>query len=160
MSDDVTTLRRKLSGIESAAKDLRWADKRPWKVKTHVFWESEVPTIDGHDLNAKLMKRTLSLVVDHADSLDTGAIRIITGRGTHSVGKGVLGEIVKGTLAPRAADRGWRLRPNGPGAYALIVDTKRAPSSVTGDSNLVLWLLLLTFSAAAAAAVAHAWGWF
>ncbi len=64
--DDVVRLREALAEIEVAARGLRWAKERPWRVASHVFWEAQLPTIDAHDLSAKLLKRVLNCVVSQS----------------------------------------------------------------------------------------------
>jgi hypothetical protein len=152
-------MRKWLAPVEVAARDQRWAEERPWTVETHVFWQAQMPTLDGHDLSAKLMKKSIALLVERAHKLDTGALQIVVGRGKHSLRPGgVLGEVVQGSLGPKARDRGWGLRPHGPAAWVLITDRKRAPSSVTGG-GWGGWVLALVLGGAAVVAVAHRLGW-
>lgn len=157
--DDVGILRKRLRSVQADATGLAWAKERPWRVSTHVFWQAEMPTVDGHDLNAKLMKRVLAEVLDVAPSLRTGAVLVVTGRGRHSLGAGsVLAQIVQGTLGRAAAEQGWHLTSWGPAAWVLVVDPAKAPRTATGGGGWGLWLLFVGFVAAAAAAVLHELG--
>jgi hypothetical protein len=152
--DDVARLRKALRSVQTAATSLRWAKKRPWLVKTHVRWEAEMPTIDGHDLSAKLMKQSMNVVIKEAKRLDTGAVLVITGRGNRTVGpEPVLPKVMKGVLGPACEEHGWRLRPHGAGAWVLVVDAKKAPRSATGAFGCGTWLLLGFFAACAAAVI-------
>ena len=146
--------------VEQAARGQRWAKERPWKTQTHVRWEREMPTLDGHDLSAKLMKRALKLLLDEVASLDTGAVLIVTGRGRHTLGaKGVLPQIVQGVVGRAASEQGWRLRPHGPGAWVLVVDASRAPASATAAFGWGEWLLFLFLGGCALLAIAATLGW-
>jgi hypothetical protein len=160
VGDDVARLQAALAEVEEEARGLRWANKRPWRARTHVRWESSMPALDGHDLSAKLFKQALQVVVVQAEALDQGAVLLITGRGRHSIGPGgVLGEVLQGALGPVAEERGWRLRPHGAGAWVLVIDPARAPDAVTGRLGWGMWLLFGLFGAAAVVAVLRAVGW-
>ena len=151
--DDVRKLRKLLADLDHAAKSQRWDAQRPWRTSTHVFWEADVPSLDGHDLSAKLMKRALRAIAEEADGLSSGAVRVITGRGSHSVGGAVLGDVVRGVWGPLAAEHGWQLKPHGSAAWVLIIDRKKAPRSATGDWGCGMWLLVAGFAAAALLAI-------
>jgi len=155
MQDDVTRLRESLAPVADAAQSLRWADKRPWQSETHVFWSDRVPTVDLHDLNAKLAKRAVRVCCEHPP--ETGAIFFVTGAGRHSLGPGVLGGLVKSELKRACADRPWSFRPAGPARFVLITDRSRAPSAATGALGPLFWLFLLLLAAGLAATLANLW---
>ena len=134
-----------LADIEEAAKKLRWASERPWRVDSHVWVEGGVATIDLHDLNADLAKRIVALSADLGEELESGAVRFITGWGRHSVGLPVLPGVVQGALVRLEAERGWRMRMVGSGRYVLIVDETRAPRSALGGLDWGTRLFLAVF---------------
>jgi len=151
MSDDVERLREELKPIAEAATDLKWADKRPWKAETHVFWESAVPTVDLHDLNAKLAKKAVLQACTHES--ETGALFFVTGRGRHSLGPGVLGGVVKSELKKICDGKDWSFRPAGPAKYVLITDRKKAPGAATGALGPLFWLFVGLLAAGLAAVI-------
>lgn len=155
--DDVDRLREALSEVETSARMLRWADERPWTVRTHVHWSGDLPEIDLHDLDARHAR--LAVRASTTVRLQTGALRYVTGRGRHSTGPGgVLGHVVRHELRKMAESRGWRIRPAGAARWLLITDPDNAPPSATGEFGWGMRLLLLGFAAAAVLALARAAG--
>ena len=148
---DVERIRGDLSSIAKEARGLDWSDKRPWTTATHVFWEASVPTVDLHDLNAKLAKGAVLAACQHEP--ETGAIFFITGRGRRSVGPGVLGGVVKSELKHLCRGKTWSFRPAGPGKYVLITDRSKAPGSATGALGPLFWLFVAVLLAGLAAVV-------
>jgi len=136
--DDVGRLRGALVALEVDADELEWAARRPWRASTHVRWEGELPSLDLHDLNAKLARRAVDALLEEAGALETGAVRVITGRGRRSIGPGVLGEIARSRIG-NGLEEGWRFHPSGAGAYVLITDPRRAPRSATGALGWPFW---------------------
>ncbi len=151
MADDIDRLRRELAPVAEGARELHWADKRPWTPETHVFWESSVPTIDLHDLNAKLAKMAVNLSIETEP--EAGAIFYITGRGRHSLGPGVLGGVVKSELKKACKGKSWSFRPSGPARYVLITDRNKAPGAATGALGPLFWLFAALLVAGIAAVI-------
>lgn len=155
--DDVDRLRAALADIETSARMLRWADRRPWTVRTHVRWSGELPEVDLHDLDARHAR--LAVRAAAGVRLATGAVRFVTGRGRHSKGPGgVLGHVVRGELKKLGEGRGWRVRPAGPARWLLVTDVRRAPAAATGELGWGMRLLFLAFLVAAAVAIARSLG--
>ena len=150
--DDVARLRAALAPIEQAATGLHWAQQRPWRAETHVFWQSAVPTVDLHDLNAKLARQLVGRVVELHD-VSAGAVCLVTGRGRHSMGQGVLGKVVGSALRKAAAGTDWQVRPAGASRWVVVFDRDNAPAAATGALGWGLWLLALAFGAAVIAVV-------
>jgi len=136
--DDVARLRAALTALEPDADQLDWAAQRPWRAATHVRWEGELPSLDLHDLNARLARRAVDALLGEAGALETGAVRVITGRGRRSMGPGVLGDLVRSRIGNQL-EEGWRFHPSGAGAYVLITDARRAPRSATGALSPWFW---------------------
>jgi hypothetical protein len=151
MPDDILALHEALGSIAAAATSLSWADQRPWTLETHVFWTEAIPTVDLHDLNAKLAKSAVRACCEVP--LETGAVFFITGTGRHSVGPGVLGGVVKTELKRACKGRTWRFRPAGPARFVLITDPQRAPSAATGQLGVLFWLFVLLLLAGIASAI-------
>lgn len=155
MDDDLARLREALADIEVEARDLRWADQRPWRTATHVSQVGDLPEIDLHDLNARLAREA----VRRAAAVEPVAVRFVTGRGRHSVGPGgVLGGVVRAELKKQCADRPWQFRPAGAARWLLVTDPERAPAEATGDLGWGFKLLMLAFALAAIVAFARECG--
>lgn len=158
--DDVDRLRDWLGFLDTAARSQPWDAQRPWRVRTHLRWEGELPTLDGHDLSARNCAAALRTIVERAEQLDTGAVRVVTGRGTHSVrAGGVLSGVVREVFGPACEANGWRLRPHGPGAWVLVTDSSKAPDALTGAVGWGCWALVLGLVAAVVAVLSRALGW-
>jgi len=155
--DDVDRLRTALADVEASARMLRWSDRRPWTVRTHVHWSGDLPEIDLHDLDARHAREAVRAAT--TVRLQTGAVRFVTGRGRHSRGPGVLGPVVRGELRRIGEGRGWRVRPAGPARWLLVTDVDRAPAAATGELGWGMRLLFLAFLVAAVVALARAAGW-
>jgi hypothetical protein len=84
VSDDVQRYRKRLAPIERAAKEQPWANQRPWKVRTHVGWEKELPVVDLHDLSAALARRVVLELLEEPP--ESGAVVFVHGRGRHTAG--------------------------------------------------------------------------
>jgi len=153
MPDDIHTLQEALDSIGDRAQALKWAEHRPWTPQSHVFWSSTVPTVDLHDLNAKLAKEAVRACCDV--TLETGAVFFVTGTGRHSVGPGVLGGVVRAELKRACKGRTWRFRPAGRARFVLITDAQRAPSEATGQLGPLFWLFVLLLLAGIAAVIAN-----
>ncbi len=147
-SQDLQTLRAALQPLENLADELPWAHERPWRVRTHVRAEGELLVADLHDLNARAARQAVRLVAERAESLRTGAVVFVTGVGRHSIGPGVLGDVLRGELGRLRHERGWNYAPAGSGRYALILDPARAPASFGGGLGPLFWLVAFLFGLA------------
>ena len=74
----------------------------------------------------------------------------ITGVGSHSIGPGVLGEVVVRELRAIAPRHGWSYHPNGRGAFILVTDPARAPAQASGRLPPLFWLVAAVFLGAVA----------
>ena len=121
--------------------------------------EHGVVIVDLHDLKAGLARRAVREVLQHPPQ--SGAVVFVHGRGRHTLGaSSVLRGVVAKELRRACSDQSdWSFRPLGPARLAWISDRSRAPSSVTGGSGLVLWILLALLGLAFLLAVAKALGW-
>lgn len=106
--------------------------------------------VDLHDLGAAIARRAAEVVAARAGELQAGAVLFIVGKGKHSKGKAVLGEVVREVLAARCRADGWRWAPAAAGRIALIVDDRRAPPAASGRLGLGMWLLIFTLLSLAA----------
>ncbi|MCA9490114.1 MAG: Smr/MutS family protein [Myxococcales bacterium] len=143
---DLRRYRSLLAGVERRARDLPWADQRPWRAKTHVEEAGGVVVVDLHDLNAGAARDAVRAVL--AEEPDAGAVVFVHGRGRHSDGRGpVLHHVVGQEL--RKSGTG-RIRALGPARVAWITDDRRAPGHVVGEWGclwrLVFALLLLAMA--------------
>ena len=101
--------------------------------------------VDLHDLKAALARRAIDAVVSVADELDAPAVVFVTGRGRHSVGKGVLGGVAASALRDAVrAHRGWQMTPAA-GRWTLVLDPRRAPAAATGRLGWGFWLGVAAF---------------
>ncbi len=82
-----------------------------------------MPTLDLHDLNIKWGLRALEVLDEVA--LESGELRVVTGRGRHTGGVSRLRQAVSGKLGALAEQRGWRVYPDGPGALRVVLDASR-----------------------------------
>jgi hypothetical protein len=150
IEEDLQRLREELASLEEEAAELPWAQERPWRVATHVRPEQGLLQVDLHDLNARCARRAVRLVGLAAPSLETGAVGFITGVGSHSLGPGVLTDVVAKELRRLAPRHGWSYQPNGKGALVLITDPERAPARASGQLPPLFWLIAAVFLAAVA----------
>ena len=101
--------------------------------------------VDLHDLKAGLARRAIEAVVAEAPRLDAPAVVFVTGRGRHSVGKGVLGRVAASALRDAVRDqRAWQMTPS-PGRWTLVLDRRRAPAAATGRLGWGFWLGVAAF---------------
>jgi hypothetical protein len=147
---DIDRLARPLQSVEEDALSLRWAKERPWKRDTHLWFESGMLIIDLHDLNASLSKRVLSAVEELGESLEGGGAIFVTGRGRHSVGLPVLGQVVSGRLSRLERERGWRYRDVGGGRWLMVVDESRISGRYHEGMPIGISLFFVVFLAALA----------
>lgn len=107
--------------------------------------------LDLHDLSTGLAVRAVERVAALAQSLEGGAVVLVTGRGRHSVsGRSALRSAVRAVLVELARSRGWDVHPLGPARLALVVDRGRAPAHVTGRLGWGCGLGVLAFVVASA----------
>jgi hypothetical protein len=147
--DDAARIAGWLVDVEQTARQQRWDAERPWRTATHIWLEDLLPVVDLHDLGARPARRAAEVVAARAAELDAGAVVFVTGRGRHSAGQPVLGEVVQAALAARVAADGGSFGPRGAGRIALVVDPERAPAAATGRLSLGVWLLVFSFAVAA-----------
>ncbi len=149
MNPDLEFLSLKLGHIEKRARQLPWAEKRPWKTASHIWLEHALPTIDFHDLGQSLAKEVLDTVVLAAEQLESGAVMLITGSGKHSLGNhAVIKTLVHEHLRQATQENDWEFSPRGPGRFVLIFDRERAPPIATGRLGIGFWVIALLFLAA------------
>ncbi len=156
---EVDRLRKALVGVEKAARDQPWAKERPWRAKTHVGEEQGVVVVDLHDLKAGNARKAVDAVVAQGPPR-AGGLVFVVGQGRHSVGRGVLGNVVRSALGAHCKGRAkWRVRLVGPARVAWITDPSKAPKALTGGGGVGFTLWLAVFGAAFLFAVARALGW-
>jgi hypothetical protein len=146
---DLADLAKRLAHVQESATQLPWAHERPWRVDTHLWTEDGVPTIDLHDLGTSLARKTVDEVAEAGDALATGAVRFITGRGRHSIGRAVLPDVVASALEHHASEHGWQVRGGRPGTIVLVTDPARAPNIATGGLGPGFYLIAIAMAAAA-----------
>ena len=156
--DDRTRYRQALQAVEREAVELPWADGRPWRVETHVWFESNLAVVDLHDLSAALARQVVRTVVSHPS--DTGAVVFVHGHGTRLGASQVLRHLVRRELRSACDDHpGWTWRQSGGGRTIWISDPARAPAQATGDWGLGTQALFLALGAAAVVGLLNALGW-
>jgi len=144
-TDDLTRVREALVSVELDARNLRWADERPWRRESHIWDDGGMITVDLHDLNAALTKSVVALVAEFALDLQSGGIIFVTGQGRHSVGLPVLRQVVQGSLVRLERSHGWRQRDIGPGRVLLVVNEERVPSRYREGTPLWVMLFFVVF---------------
>ncbi len=150
---DLARLRERFRPLEDDAAELPWARERPWRGETHTWLEGDLVVIDLHDLDVATSRRVLQAVASEAPYLASGAVAFVTGRGRHSLGPGVLHEVMRRELALLRRQHGWGHVPAGPGRQILVLDPARAPARVTGRLPWAFWVGVLVFVALATAAL-------
>ena len=150
--DDIERIQSVLKQVASEAMQLSWYQERPWRTDTHVWMHKGLPMVDLHDLNTKLAKKTLRLLIREAEAINAGAICFITGVGRGSIGGPTIRNMSIGILGDKAAAKGWGFHPMGDGRLVIIIDPEKAPPISTGQMSPFLWggmigfgLLLLFF---------------
>ena len=144
-TDDLVHVREALISVEAGARDLRWAEERPWAVQTHVWDDGGMIAVDLHDLNAGLTKSVISEITEFATELQAGGIVFITGQGRHSIGLPVLRQVVLGTLVRLERSKGWRQRDIGPGRVLLVVNEDRVPARYREGTPLWVVVFFVVF---------------
>jgi len=144
-TDDLTRVREALVSVEEGARDLRWADDRPWHPESHVWNDDGMITIDLHDLNAALTKSVVAVVAGFVLELQSGGIIFVSGKGRHSIGLPVLRQVVLGALIRLERTHGWRQRDIGPGRVLLVVNEDRVPSRYREGTPVWVMLFFVVF---------------
>jgi len=144
-TDDLTRVREALVAVEVDARDLRWANERPWHTKSHVWDDDGMITVDLHDLNAALTKSVVGVIAGFASDLQSGGIIFVTGQGRHSIGLPVLRQVVLGSLVRLERAHGWRQRDIGPGRVLLVVNEDRVPSRYREGTPLWVMVFFVVF---------------
>jgi hypothetical protein len=142
---DLIRLRERLRPVEDGAAELPWARERPWKGTTHTWIEQDLLVVDLHDLDVATSRQVLQAVEAEAPHLTSGAVAFVTGRGRHSLGPGVLHEVMRRELALLRHRHGWGHVPGGPGRQILVLDASRAPARVTGRLPWAFWVGMAAF---------------
>jgi len=145
--DDLQRLAEHLAPVETGAVRLPWGKQRPWRTATHLWVRGRVLTVDLHDLGRALALQVVDALPWAAENLDTGALRLITGRGRHSVTGPVLPGLVRDRLRELSEDHDWTWRMDGAGRLVVIWDPDRAPPAARGALPLWIWLWLAGMAA-------------
>ncbi len=141
--DDLARLRDHLAPVEKAAEQLAWNKERPWRGQTHVGVQHRVLTVDLHDLGRATALQVVDTLPWAAGALDTGAMRLITGRGRHSLTGPVLPGVVRERLSELCKEHDWTFHMDGSGRLVVIWDPARAPRAATGALPLWVWFWLV-----------------
>ena len=154
---DIKSLYAALKRVERQAEDLRWADKRPWFRKTHIWIERGLIVLDFHDLNTKLMKEAFKESVRIAKDFETGAICYISGVGKHSEGgfsknKEILMKMLDKEVSKK---KDWEWQPHGMGRMVLIIDKEKAPPSATGKLSPTMKFAIGAFAVLVIFSILH-----
>jgi len=157
MSDypnDIQVMFSKLKSIEERAKSLRWSDKRPWKRKTHIWYEHDLLILDLHDLNSKLAKESVKRCVQSVKNFETGALCFITGIGKHSAGGFSKNSemILKLLNKLSKKQEEWEIHSHGMGRLVLVFNKEKAPKRAKGridptiKAGIVIFLIIMIMS--------------
>jgi len=141
-------MRGQLASIEEEARELPWAEKRPWRTRSHVRVERDMVLVDLHDLNARCARRAVRRLAERAQELERGAVTLVVGVGSHSIGPGVLGDVAIQELRKLAPKNGWSFHPAGKGALVLVTDPDKAPPQATSGLGPLFWLIAAVFLSA------------
>ena len=143
--EDVVKLQNWLVDVERDAKKLNWHKERPWLVKSHIWSEKGVPYVDLHDLNTRLARKAVKIVIRSADQLEVGAFGFVTGIGRHSMGEASIPKMTIGVLGDACSAKGWGCHPIGQGRLVCITDRERAPAAALGGMGRGMWLFVVGF---------------
>ena len=145
--NDIERISALLEDIVYEARKLPWAAERPWRTKTHIWVEAQMPTIDLHDLNVRLAKKVFRAVLKEPENIEAGAVCFVTGIGKNSLGDSPLRNFAIDFLSKRAYENDWGFHPMGPGRLVLVVDPEKAPASATGALPRYFWYCVAGFIA-------------
>ena len=154
--EELHRVRSSLAEVARRSRDLPWGKERPWRPETHVGVEGGIVVVDLHDLSVRLGVMATEQVLD--TELDGGAVVFITGRGRHSVGPSRLRQAVLDRLLEQAGERGWQVRPQGPGRVLVVTDPERAPATAAGRLPALFWLVVLLLGGAVVVVLGRALG--
>ena len=144
MNTDLEQLRAALADVERRARSHAWSRERPWKATTHTWLEGRTVVIDLHDLGRGTASLATRAALDLAPDLESAEIVLVTGRGRHSVGPGVLRSAVEQQLQEEVRSRGLAYRPRGPGRWAIVMRSERQRPPI---GTVLFWLVLAILSA-------------
>ena len=144
MKTDLEQLRTALSEVERRARSHAWSRERPWKTATHTWVEGQAVVVDLHDLGRGTATLATRAALELAPELASTEFVLVTGRGRHSVGPGVLRDAVEQQLRAEVGPRGLAYRPRGPGRWAIVMREERSHTSL---GTLFFWGLLAIVSA-------------
>ncbi len=139
---DLVRLQHALEPVEKGAHGLAWHRERPWRCDTHLWEERSVPTIDLHDLGRKLALDTVEAVALIGPDLEAGAVRLIVGKGTHSLTGPVLPRVTVERLRELCTANGWSFHADGAARLVWVFDPDRAPPAARGDLPWWIWTWL------------------
>lgn len=105
--DKVAYMQDLLRPVEAHAAGLPWASEKPWRVSTHVRTERGTLSVDLHDMDLPGARRILDLLI--VNRPEVGRIRLITGRGTHSMGEPKIRPMVHERLNLVATALDWQM---------------------------------------------------
>ncbi len=141
---DLERLRGALQDVEKRAASLPWAHERQWRAQTHVGKAGNAVLVDLHDLSVKLGLAVVEVVARLGPGLDTGAVVFVTGRGRHVGGHSVLRDAVTRRLGELGTQKGWSVRPAGPGRVRLVID----PAAASDGMGWFFWAFVILLIAA------------
>lgn len=150
---DAERLVARLADVDALARKQSWDRERPWRASTHIWVEDGLLVVDLHDLGARAAKEAVRGALDlaHTHGLDGGAVCFVTGRGKHSRGQPVMGNLVGRRLYDAATDHpDWKVHILRAGRIALVTNPTRAPVQAQNKLGWGIRLLLLTIALAAA----------
>jgi hypothetical protein len=139
---DIEILREALAIVERRAQGLAWNKERPWRTATHVWEERRVPTVDLHDLGRKLALLTIDTLAELGPELSAGSVRIVVGRGRHSLTGPVIPGLAADRLREHCQESGWQFHADGAARLMWIFDPDRAPPAARGALPWWIWAWL------------------
>ncbi|CAI8234280.1 MAG: hypothetical protein VX277_01755 [Candidatus Thermoplasmatota archaeon] len=101
-------LRTVLSPIEQKATNLLWSPIRTWKISTHVRSEGIGTTVDLHDLDIKMGKAVVEVLIAVRNKI--GRIRLVTGRGKNSPEGAKMRPAILEMLRQRQGEHNWNMQ--------------------------------------------------
>jgi len=106
--DPLEVLSNVLPPIEQKASNLLWSPVRTWKISTHVRNEGIGTTVDLHDLDVKTGKAVVEVLIAVRNKI--GRIRLVTGRGKHSVKGAKMRPAILEMLRQRQTEHNWNMQ--------------------------------------------------
>jgi hypothetical protein len=142
--DKVAFIQDLLRPVEAHAAGLSWAAEKPWRVSTHIRTERGTLSVDLHDLDLAGSRRILDLVIMNRP--EVGRIRLITGRGKHSLGEPTIRPMVNERLNLVATALDWQMIVKA-GSVTLRPMGKR-PTPKTWFLRFIVFVVPITASMA------------